>query len=132
MNFSCHSESVLKKNKMNPVFMEVDLFCFPCFYKLIRDYPPLFKVKLQISSGSKYISFKLIVLEFNYKSTLVGHFVSSPRKKKQRDRRDSRGDEIDRREMNMNDNEETEEIKTFSLYSYLLQGKQALPKCKPI
>ena len=32
----------------------------------------------------------------------------------------------------MNDNEETEEIKTFPLYSNLLQGKQALRKCKSI
>ena len=35
----------------------------------------------------------LIVLGFNHTSTLVGHFVSSPRKMEKRDRRDSRGDE---------------------------------------
>ena len=35
----------------------------------------------------------LIVLEFNDMSTLVGHFVSSPREREKRDRRDSRGDE---------------------------------------
>ena len=34
----------------------------------------------------------LIVLELN-KSTLVGHFVSSPTEREKRDRRDSRGDE---------------------------------------
>ena len=30
---------------------------------------------------------------FNKKSTLVGHFVLSPREREKRDRRDSRGDE---------------------------------------
>ena len=35
----------------------------------------------------------LIELELNDTSTLVGHFVSSPRERKKRDRRDSRGDE---------------------------------------
>ena len=32
------------------------------------------------------------MLGFNDMSTLVGHFVSSPREKEKRDRRDSRGD----------------------------------------
>ena len=32
----------------------------------------------------------------------------------------------------MNESEEKEEIKTFTLYPYLLHGKQALPNCKPI
>ena len=36
-----------------------------------------------------------IVLGFNDTSTLVGHFVSSPREREKRDRRDSRGDERD-------------------------------------
>ena len=31
---------------------------------------------------------------------------------------------------NENDSEETEEIQTFPLYPYLLQGQQALPNCK--
>ena len=35
----------------------------------------------------------LIVLGFNYTSTLVGHFVLSPREREKRDRRESRGDE---------------------------------------
>ena len=35
----------------------------------------------------------LIVLGFNDTSTLVGHFVSSPREREKRDRRDSRRDE---------------------------------------
>ena len=37
-----------------------------------------------------------IVLGFNDTSTLVGHFVSSPREREKRDRRDSRGDERER------------------------------------
>ena len=40
----------------------------------------------------------LIVLEFNDTSTLVGHFVSSPRDREKRDRRDSRRDEREDRE----------------------------------
>ena len=39
----------------------------------------------------------LIVLGFNDTSTLVSHFVSSPREREKRDRRDSRGDERERR-----------------------------------
>ena len=47
--------------------------------------------KLLLGLGSK----RLIVLGFNDTSTLVGHFVSSPREREKRDRRDSRGDERD-------------------------------------
>ena len=73
---------------------------------------------------------RFIVLEFNDTSILVGHFVSSPREK---ENRDSRGDEREGKgERKMNDSEETDEIKTFLLYPYLLQGKQTLPNCKPI
>ena len=36
--------------------------------------------------------YSLIVLGFNDTSTFVGHFVSSPRERAKRDRRDSRGD----------------------------------------
>ena len=36
---------------------------------------------------------RLIVLGFNDTSTLEGHFVSSPREREKRDRRESRGDE---------------------------------------
>ena len=55
----------------------------------------------------------LIVLGFNNTSTLVGHFVSSPREREKRDRRDSRRDEREGqgREKNRNKSEETEEIK---------------------
>ena len=40
----------------------------------------------------------LIVLGFNKMSTLVGHFVLSPREREKRDRRDSIGDERERQE----------------------------------
>ena len=78
-------------------------------------------------------SCRLNVLGFNDTSTLEGHFVSSPREREKRDRRDSRGDERggQGRKRNRNESEETE-IKTFPLYPYLLQGQQALPNCKPI
>ena len=55
----------------------------------------------------------LIVLGFNDTSTLVGHFVSSPREREKRDSRDGRGDERkgQGRKRNWNGSEETEEIK---------------------
>ena len=64
------------------------------------------------------------MLGFNNISTLVRHFVSSPREREKRDRRDSRGDERggQGRKVEMNESVETEEIKTFPLYPYLLQG----------
>ena len=64
----------------------------------------------------------------------MGHFVLSPREREERDRRDSTGDERGGqvRKRKMNESEDTEEIKTFPLYPYLLQEHQALPKCKPI
>ena len=40
--------------------------------------------------------------------------------------------ERDRGARKMNESEETEEIKTFPLNPYLLQGQQALPNCKPL
>ena len=65
-----------------------------------------------------------VVLEFNDTSTLMGHFVSSPREREKRDRRDSRRDEREGqgRKRNRNESEETEEIKTSPPYPYLLQG----------
>ena len=56
----------------------------------------------------------LIELGFNDMSTLVGHFVPSPREREKRDRRDSRGDERmgQGRKRNRNESEETEKIKT--------------------
>ena len=61
----------------------------------------------------------LIVLGFNDMSSLVGHFVLSPRE----GRKEIGGDERkgQGRKRNRNESEETEEIKTFSLYPYLLQ-----------
>ena len=51
------------------------------------------------------------MLGFNDTSTLVGHFVSSPREREKRDRRDSRRDEREEqgRKRNRNEREETEE-----------------------
>ena len=68
----------------------------------------------------------LIVLGFNDTSTLVGHFVLSPKEREKRDRRDSKRDEKDglRRKRNRNESEETEEIKyspsTLTCYKYPL------------
>ena len=64
------------------------------------------------------------MLVFNDTSTLVGHFVSSPREREKRERRDSRRDEseVQGRKRNRNESEETEEIITLPLYPYLLQG----------
>ena len=58
------------------------------------------------------------VLGFNDMSTLVGYFI------REREKRDSRGDEREgqRRKRNRNESEETEEIKTFPFYPYLLHG----------
>ena len=66
---------------------------------------------------------KLLVLGFNDMSTHVGHFMSSPREREIRDRRDSKGDEreVEGRKRNRNESEETEEIKTYPQYPYLLQ-----------
>ena len=54
------------------------------------------------------------MLGFN-DTTLVGHFVSSPREREKIDRRDSRGDERggQGRKRNRNSSEETGKIKTF-------------------
>ena len=73
---------------------------------------------------NQYTKYQLIVLGFNDTSTFVGHFVSSPREREKRDRRDSRRDEREGqgRKRNRNESENIEEIKTFPLYPYLLQG----------
>ena len=51
------------------------------------------------------------MLGFKETSTLVGHFVLSPREMEKRDRRDSRGDERERqgKKRSGNESEETEE-----------------------
>ena len=76
------------------------------------------------SSNDKLYILGLILLGFNDTWTVVGHFVSSPREMEKRDRRDSKGDEREGqgRKRNRNESEVTEEIKTFPLYPYLLQG----------
>ena len=52
----------------------------------------------------------LIVLRFNDTLTIVGHFLSSPREKEKRDRRDSRGDDREGQgiKRNINESEEKE------------------------
>ena len=64
----------------------------------------------------------MIVLGFNDTSTRVGHFVLGEREKT--DRRESRRDENEGqgRKRNRNESEETEEMKTFPNYPYLLHG----------
>ena len=48
-----------------------------------------------------------------------GHFVSSPRKREKRDKRER---EEQGRKRNRNESEKKEEIETFPLYPYQLQG----------
>ena len=83
------------------------------------------EVIIRSRSGCKRDTKIWIVLGFNDTSTLVGHFVSSPREREKRDRRGSRGAEREGqgRKRKMNESNETEEIKTFLLYPYLLQGQ---------
>ena len=73
------------------------------------------------------------MLGFNDTSILEGYFVSSPREREKRDRRDTRGDERggQGRKRKMNESEDRRSL-TFPLYTYLLQGQQALPSFKPI
>ena len=54
------------------------------------------------------------MLGFNDTSTLVGHFVSSPRERVKRDQRDGSADEREgqQRKRKMNESEGTEEITT--------------------
>ena len=93
------------------------------------EVPPLTGL-IHFNSGKRRVNRKpdkklnLIVLGFNDTSTLEGHFVSSPREREKRDRRESRGDEREGqgRKRNRNESEETVEIKTFPLYPYPLQG----------
>ena len=53
----------------------------------------------------------------------MGHFVSSPKEREKRDRRDSRGDESEGqgRKRNRNEREETEEIKIMPLIYHLFR-----------
>ena len=108
-------KSVLKLYRLYPKFWDTLSTYHNC--EMVRPfyYLLIFLILLCV--------WQLIVLGFNDTSTLVGHFVSSPREREKRDRRDSRRDEREEqgRKRNRNEREETEEIKTFPLYLYLLQ-----------
>ena len=71
----------------------------------------------------------LIVVGFNDMSTLVDHFVSSPREGEKRDRRFNRRDEREEqgRKRNRNEREETEEIKTFPIYFTCYKDSRPCP-----
>ena len=60
----------------------------------------------------------LIVLGFNDTSILVGHFVSSPREREKRDRRDSRRDEREGQGRKRNRNE-SDYLQTIPVYILL-------------
>ena len=91
---------------------------------LIKLSPAAFVYRVLQKCKMGLVMLILIVLGFNGTSTLEGHFVSSPREREKRDRRESRGDEREGqgRKRNRNESEETEEIKTFPVYPYPLQG----------
>ena len=91
-----------------------------CFFLFFFSYFSMKTLWVRITSMHD----NLTVLGFNDTSTLVGHFVWSPTEREKRGRRDSRGDEREGqgRKRNRNESEETEEIRTFPLYPYLLQG----------
>ena len=70
----------------------------------------------------------LIVLGYNDTSTLVCHFVLSPREREKRDRRGSIRNEKEGQGRKRNRKESKEPEKNYSpLYPYLLQWYQALP-----
>ena len=74
-----------------------------------------------------------IVLGFNDVSTLVGHFVSSPRERGKGERKRSRGVEKGTgKKMKKKWKWRNGRNKNIPLYSYLLQGWQVLPNCKPV
>ena len=62
-------------------------------------------------------------------STLVGHFVLSPKEREKRDRREHRRDEREGQERMRKRNEsvETEEIKTFLLYPTCYKDSRPCP-----
>ena len=59
---------------------------------------------------------------FNNMSTLVGHFVWSPREREKRDRRDSRGDEREIQGRKKNRNESEENIPPLPLPAVRIAG----------
>ena len=71
---------------------------------------------MSIPSESSFLQNEVQILNAkpHYTSILVGHFVSSPREREKRDRRDSSDErEGQGRKRNRNETEETEEIKIF-------------------
>ena len=60
-------------------------------------------------SCKSYTQMILIEMGFNDTSTLVGHFVSSPREREKRDRRDCRGDEREDQGRKENENVKKQE-----------------------
>ena len=81
-------------------------------------------MNLCFGKQNQFTFFKLIVLGFNDTSTLVGHFVSSPREREKREEivEDSRGDEREgqgRKRKGMKAKKQKK--RTIPLYPYLLQ-----------
>ena len=125
-----------QKKKVGQVFSESEYFTGDTCTSIDIHSPlfaskamPIFHLMKIIQSYSckmqwEWLGIWLIELGFNDTSTLVGHFVSSPREREKIDRRDSRRDEREGqgRKRNRNESEETEEIKTSPPYPYLLQG----------
>ena len=107
------------KNKWEPLPYREDVQAYLSLYWSHRPYCrfccALAHIRIIELSYDTVVGW-LIVLGFNDRSTLVGHFVSSPREKK---KRDSRGDESDGQGRNRNSNEstETEEITLPSIFT---------------
>ena len=92
-----------------------------CLHNFDSLKPHLYIVKLGFTGVYIIFFCSWIVLGFNDKSTIVGHFVSSPREREKSDRRDSGRDEREEegRKRNRNQSEETEEIKhSLSAFTY--------------
>ena len=116
--------TLFRKNVRDIVIPSVRLSV--CLSVMLSPPKPLDRIQPNLVSGllTQVGRARLIELGFNDTSTLVGHFVSSPREREKIDRRDSRRDEREGqgRKRNRNESEETEEIKTSPPYPYLLQG----------
>ena len=77
------------------------------------------------SSLKDNFDFLIDCVGFNDTSTLVGHFVSSPRESEKRDRRDEREGQGRRRKLN--ESEEKEEVKTFPSTPTCCNGSRLCP-----
>ena len=122
-NISINGEVLIRFKRVNgPIVFRMS-YLVPVFNLLVL-FNRIVNVNIKLIIKQKYeivLRQRLIVLGLNDTSTLVGHFLSSPREKEKRDRR---GDEIEGqgRKSNRNQSEETEEIRIFLLYPYPLQG----------